>query len=284
MIIEQHDEVNVIAVLHVLWQYRYFVGAVALLCGLLTVYVALTTTHVYSAEVVLTDVSTDGMGNAGSLTGRLGGLASLAGVNLSNSGPSREAHAILRSRYLAEEFIKRNDLAGELLGGAKKQSLWFAVDLFRRTALQIRNEKDSGTTVVQIKWSDPNKVAQWVNGYVALANEVLRARALSESTRNIKYLNEQIAKTNVVDLQHVLYSLVESETKTHMLANVREEYAFTVVDPAVVPETRIWPRRTLMVLTGGSFGVLLGGLLALAYNFWRRHKSALIGAQSSSRK
>jgi uncharacterized protein involved in exopolysaccharide biosynthesis len=43
-----------------------------------------------------------------------------------------------------------------------------------------------------------------------------------------------------------------------MLANARREYAFTVVDPAVPPELRYYPRRTAMVVIGAIAGLLLG--------------------------
>jgi len=45
------------------------------------------------------------------------------------------------------------------------------------------------------------------------------------------------------------------------------------VDPGVTPERRVWPRRTLMVLSGGVLGVFLGFLLALAHSIWRRHRA-----------
>lgn len=278
VVIERHDEVNVVVLLQVLWRHRYFVAAIGIVSGLIAVYLAMTATHVYRAEVVLTEVSTGGMDGGSSLTSRLGGLASLAGLNIAGGEGAREAHAVLRSRHLAEEFIKRYDLIEDLAGNSARQTLWFAVDRFRQNVLQIRDEKNKGTTVVEIKWSNPQQAAQWANDYVALVNETLRTRALNESSRNIKYLNEQIAKTNVVELQRVLYSLVESETKTHMLANARAEYAFTVVDPAVTPESRIWPRRTLMVLTGSFLGLFFGAFLALAYDFWRRNRNAWIDA------
>jgi uncharacterized protein involved in exopolysaccharide biosynthesis len=152
-------------------------------------------------------------------------------------------------------------------------SLWFAVNAFREKVLAIVDDDDRGTTTIEMKWTDPKLTARWANEFVALANQLIRTRALDESSRNIKYLNDQIAKTNVVEIQRVMYNLIENETKTHMLANGRQEYAFTVVDPAVVPERRIWPRRTLMVLTGGVLGVVLGVILALAHDFWSRYRT-----------
>jgi uncharacterized protein involved in exopolysaccharide biosynthesis len=67
-------------------------------------------------------------------------------------------------------------------------------------------------------------------------------------------------------LRRVIYNLIENETKTLMLANAREEYAFAVVDPAVPPELRISPRRRVMVLVGLMLGLVLGTLAAFALN------------------
>ncbi len=275
LVSDRRDEINVISLLEVAWRYRVFIALVALIAVLIGVYAALTTRPVYSAEVVVTEVENDNMGGAGSLAGRFGGLASLAGITLAGNGPSREAQAVLNSRYLAQEFIRRNALAPQLTKKAKTQSLWFAVQRFRDKVLKITQEKEKGTTSVAIKWDNPNAAARWANDYVALANEIVRTRALDDSSRNIRYLKEQIPKTDVVEIQRALYGLVENETKVNMLASTRKEYAFTVVDPAVAPEERVWPRRALIVVSGGFLGGVLGVLLALAHNMWRRHRNGL---------
>jgi uncharacterized protein involved in exopolysaccharide biosynthesis len=268
------DQVDVVALLRVVWRYKYFIAVVAAVCVLAAVAIALTTTHIYRAEVVVTEARDDGIGSASSLANQLGGLASIAGINLSKGGPGHESQAVLRSNHLVEEFVRRNGLVAEFAGrSAQPQTLWFAVRQFRESVLSIREDEDNGTTTIGIEWTDPTLVARWANEFIALANEIIRTRALDESSRNIKYLNDQIAKTDAVEVQRVLYNLVESETKTHMLANVRQEYAFTVVDPAVVPEMRIWPRRTLMVLTGGVLGIFLGVILAFAHNMWSRYRA-----------
>jgi LPS O-antigen subunit length determinant protein (WzzB/FepE family) len=116
--------------------------------------------------------------------------------------------------------------------------------------------------------------ARWANAFVALANELVRTKAREDSQRNVDYLNEQVAKTNVVELRRVLYNLIESETKTLMLANARIEYAFTVVDPAVVPAVRVSPKRTLIVLTGFAIGFMLGVFVVWIRNKFQRKRAA----------
>lgn len=272
--IHSSDEVDVVALLAVVWRYKFFIALVAGVCGLVAVYLALTATPVFRAQVVVTQASDEGVSGASSLMSRFGGLASIAGLDLSNDGLGYEAQAILRSRRLAQEFISRNELTGVLLpNNSKASSLWFAVRSFRESVIEILDDDDNGTTTIAISWSDPEVAARWANDYVALANEIIRTRALEDANRNIRFLTEQISKTDVVEVQRVMYSIIESETKTQMLANAREEYAFAVVDPAVAPEQRVWPRRTLMVLTGTVIGILIGLMLAFAHNAWSVYRT-----------
>lgn len=250
---------------HVVWKYKYLVIAIAGVCALLAVYVALTAKEIYRAEVVVVEARDAGATGAASLMSKLGGLASIAGVGLTDAdATTRESQAVLQSRRLVEEFIKRNDLVGQILPkGTQASTLWFAVKKFQENILSIREDARKGMTIVSIEWTDPATAAAWANGIVALANELIRTRALDDSKRNIAYLNSEIAHTNVVEVQRVMYGLIESETKTLMLANGRIEYAFTVVDPAVSPELRVSPRRTIIVLTGIVLGFFFGAIIAL---------------------
>jgi uncharacterized protein involved in exopolysaccharide biosynthesis len=145
--------------------------------------------------------------------------------------------------------------------------LWIGVEIFKRGSLEIHNDKLKGTTTISVYWTDPAVAARWANGFVALANDLVRTKAREDAQRNVDYLNDQVAKTNSLELRRILYNLIESETKTLMLANARIEYAFTVVDPAVVPAVRVSPKRTLMVASGLLIGLVIGVLTA-----WIRNK------------
>jgi hypothetical protein len=107
---------------------------------------------------------------------------------------------------------------------------------------------------------------------VALANELIRTRVLEESSRNIGYLNRQLARTSELELRQVMYGIIESETKTLMLASGRAEYAFQIVDPAVPPEIRVRPHPALMVLVGTSLGTLIGIVAAFVLDGLRRRR------------
>jgi uncharacterized protein involved in exopolysaccharide biosynthesis len=273
------DELDIYRLIQLIWMRRWLVITLTALFVVGAVVLALRTEPVYRAQIVVTEVRESGSmgGVAGTLLAQFGGLANLAGLNIgSGDAANRNNSALLKSRYLAEEFVRRYELADELFRKARvKPTLWRAVEAFRGGVMTISEDIRQSKLTVAVEWTDPALAARWANDYVALANEIVRTRALDEATRNIAYLNTQIAQTRVLELQKVMYLLVQNEMKTLMLANARSDYAFAVVDPAVVPELRVRPARTLMVLTGGVMGFVFSVIIVLALYFFRREKFRL---------
>jgi uncharacterized protein involved in exopolysaccharide biosynthesis len=267
------SEINVVSLFWIVWGQKYLVLAISFVCGVLMAIYALTAVPIYRAQVTVTEVHDTGLGS-GSLMGQLGGLASIAGLNLNPNGPDAERAAVLASRGLIDAFIKRYKLAPLINGDSKLNTDWFAVERFRKNVFDLHEDKIKDTTTITIDWNDPAVAARWANDFVGLANELLRGRAIEESTRNIEYLNKQLKQTSEVEIQAAMYGLVEDETKSLMLANSRKEYAFTIVDPAVAAEVRYSPKRTLLVISGLFIGGIIGSLVALARNALRSRPSA----------
>lgn len=269
--INQNDEIDLIAVMRVLWEFKFVVIISIFFFVVGSIYVALTATSIFRADVVVAKVSDSNMSGAAALANSFGGLGSLMGVSFGQDGPGRQAQAVLESRRLAEEFVIRNDLLGAFSsGGGDQPTLWQGVKQFRELVLTIHVDDSEGLVTVSIDWPDPEVAALWANHYVALANELIRSHARDELERNIEYLNKKIEETDVVQLERVMYSLLETETKTLMLANARAEYAFTVIDPAVPPELRSSPKRKLIVLSGGALGLFFGVAAVFAFSIYRR--------------
>ena len=246
---------------------KYLILTCTIVCGGICLAIGFATTPIFRAETVITAVRNGLSGQMGGQLGGLANIASLAGVNLdSGSSSDREAKAVLESRSLVQEFISKNNLINVLLpGAAKPPTIWLAVKYFKEGVLIIREDKHTGLVTIDVDWEDPAVAAKWANGFVALANERLRARAIDEATRNIAFLNAQIPQTSVVEVQRAIYNLIESETKTLMLANVRKEFAFTVIDSAVPPERKNRPHRSLYLL----FGLFLGFGVGVVAAYWR---------------
>ena len=79
----------------------------------------------------------------------------------------------------------------------------------------------------------------WVDWLVEDINTDMKIRDKEEAERSIKYLQSQIANTNIVEQKTLLYQLIEEQAKTLMFAEVRDEYVFKTIDPALVPELKV---------------------------------------------
>lgn len=241
--------------------YRYLISIVSAVAMVLSLGIAFTLKPLYRAEVVLSPVSA----NASGLSGQIGGLASLAGLNLGEAGgESKERMAILKSRVLIAKFIEHEKLLPLLFpeGDARRTS-WFGVRKFQRQILGIKEDLRSGLITVTIEWPDPVRAASLANGFVAMANETIRLHDAENAERNIAFLTRKLQETSILAVQRDLYDLIEADTKTLMLASTRDDYAFAIVDPAVVPEQKAKPARALIVGLGGLFGMAIGVVAAV---------------------
>ena len=63
--------------------------------------------------------------------------------------------------------------------------------------------------------------------------------------------------------------MIEEQAKVIMLAEVREEYVFKTIDPAIIPELKFKPKRALVCLLITFLGGVLSVLIVLVRYFTR---------------
>jgi LPS O-antigen subunit length determinant protein (WzzB/FepE family) len=89
----------------------------------------------------------------------------------------------------------------------------------------------------------------------------MQARQIAKVTNNINYLQAQIQKTTIAEMQEVFYTIIEEQIKSKMLAEASPDYAFLAVSPSMVPEQKSQPKRALICI----LGTLLGGMLSVLW-------------------
>jgi uncharacterized protein involved in exopolysaccharide biosynthesis len=236
---------------------------------------------VYRAEVLLAPAEDDKGGLSG-LEQQYGGLAALAGVNVNAGSSSKEeAIAVIKSRVFLLKFIEDEKLISKLFYKNwdakqknwinKKPSKWDAYKLFSERILKINEGKNSSLILLAVEWYDRVQAAEWANKLVHRINMHMRQRAIDEAEKSITYLNQELAKTKIVELQGAIFRLIENQIQNVMLANVRDEFSFKSIDPAVVPEEDdyVKPKRLLIILFGVFIGIILGITLSFFRNYLR---------------
>lgn len=277
------EEVSLRQFLLFLGRSRWIVLIGALTCGVAAAVASWVVTPEYTASTELMAVSNRtgslGLGNLGGSAAQLSGLASLVGVNLHGGSSTKTlALATLQSEILTDTYIKAHNLLPILYAkywDAKKNewklgdseripTLWKANRLFKRKIRSIDNDLKTGVITLSIRWKNPYQAAQWANGLVKLTNDYLRQKAINEAQRRIAFLNREAQRTNVVEIKNAIYSLMESEIKSEMVAKGRAQYALQIVDPAVPPQEKSFPKPILWIVGGvlaGIFFALLAGVL-----------------------
>jgi len=297
------DEIDLRELFGVLWAGKIKIIAITAVFAIASIIYALSVPNQYKATALLAPAQSDGGGLSGAL-GQLGGLASLAGVSL-GGGESSEgqiAQEIMKSWSYIEGFIADNDLAVEVYaaegwskgsnelqidadlydtetktwlaennntGEVGPPSSWKLFESFSKR-LAVSEDKKSGLVSVSFEYYSPLIAKQWVDMYVESINRFMQQRQVDKVTRNIAYLQEQIGKTSIAEMQDVFYSIIEEQTKSKMLAEASPDYAFVAVGPSMVPEQKSQPKRALICILGTLLGGMLSVLLVLVMHYARK--------------
>jgi uncharacterized protein involved in exopolysaccharide biosynthesis len=288
-LVDDSPELTLKELLALLRRRAVLVACFAVFCVAATGIFAWLSPPKYRAEIVVSPVASTGGGGQlsglGSVLSQVGGLASLAGLGgASGDTHKAESLAVLKSEALTEKYIGDNHLLTILYAGKwdaqhkrwnesdprKIPSLWKANLYFEKDVRTISLDTKTGLVTLTIVWSDPNLAATWANGLVKLTNEYLRAKAIDESERNIAYLNEQAAKTDVLPVKQAIYAILQSEINKEMLARGSEEYAFKILDPAAAPEVPFSPRPKLWMFFALIGSLVFSVIAAYVYLAWQR--------------
>jgi uncharacterized protein involved in exopolysaccharide biosynthesis len=273
-------EIDLFELVATLWAGRWIIVLVSGLFALCGAAYALLATEWYESKVVLVHVDTKSLPSG---FAQLGGLASLAGINLAVESNEQTPLAVLKSKDLARDFITQEMLLPVFFAekwdseakkwksaDPKKQpDLRDGVKYFDENVREVSEDKKTGLVTLSITWKDPAQSATWANLLVAQVNERLRQQALQEAEHNIEYLQNEMAATNIPSLQRAIGSVLESEMQKLLFARGRDEFAFKVIDKAVPPKERIRPRRTIIV----AFALMLGGALSCVIVLFRRPRT-----------
>ncbi|MDX8380544.1 MAG: Wzz/FepE/Etk N-terminal domain-containing protein [Ghiorsea sp.] len=258
----EEDEIDLLEYWNVIWKKKFLIVGISLISAIVSAGISLTMPNIYRAEALLAPAGgEESKGGLSSMLGGLGGIASLAGVSLGGGGSVDVNLAVLKSREFLWGFVKDEKLMPILFeddwdaetkqwfeGDPEKQpTLWDAWRVMTDIIL-TSVDKDSGLVHLSLDWKDPELAALWVTGLVERLNGHLRKQAVVQSEEKLKYLNDELMKTKIEENRNALFSLISNEQKQAMLANTQQDFAFRTIDPAVVPDEKIKPERSIIVI------------------------------------
>jgi len=268
------------------------------------VFVSLSMPNVYKSMATLTANETSG--KAGGLGGALGSVSALAGLNLGGGGEKKSVIAIelMKSRQFFSEFAHKHQLKLPLMAASGwdpltnqltfdpniydvKTKTWVRPPVGLRSSepsdqevfeafgrlFSVSQDKLTNVVTVSFEFVSPTLAQQWLAAYIDEVNQQMRARDVAEAESSIAFISEKIRETTLNEVRQVLYSMLEEHHKTLVIANVKPDYVFKMIDPPAVPDIKAGPARSLIVLAALLLGLLVFVLGILAVVLWRNSRA-----------
>ena len=282
---ERGDELDLMQLWKVLVKYKLLIIVFTTLTTLGATYYALTLPTIYKTEVLMIPVSGGGV-SGGGLSNRLGGLADMAGVSLGGSSAGAEGEQVLarlKTRSFLTKHIKEKNLKPILFADQwdRVEKKWIDKEPSDRDSAELLKNmieagshprSKAGLASLSIEWKNPhnpNKIADIANNLVSSINSHAKDRAILEARDSISFLEKELEQTSIVNSQTILYSLIEQQMGKIMMANIRDEFVFKVIDPAVNPKHAETKPILMVIFIGIILGIFLASFLAISANYFK---------------
>ena len=292
------DEINLLDYWRVIWKRRKLIGYIVLAAVVLTAVYSLTMTNVYQAKAVITPVaSRDGSGSSSvaSMMAQQFGIIQAGpapGTEIFNLLKSNVVRERMLEKYQLMPVLfpekwdpkrkqwKKGDggwgfslnplaligVARKLVGPedvvAKKKDPsvpdeWDGIRMLTNIIAVTQNLKEN-TITISVDFRDPEMAATIAKNLMDTLVDYIAAEAKRVSSINRKYLEAQLAENTDPFIKQKIYMLIAQQIETVTMAEIKENFAFKVIDPPKAPDRKIKPKRAQMVMLSFVVALFIG--------------------------
>ncbi len=284
----------------------YVIGFITFLIASVTSIVALSLQEIYRSEALLqiSDSSLSSSSSSASISSNAMGLASLAGLNLDTSSGSFNSKnpAYVTAKITSRSFfdhlasfpgVLENVFAHESFDFGSKNII-YDENIFNsktnewvRIPAGLRKSKPSSLEAHEVFLSDLTISVDKKTQFIYLSydhsspffakqilelifreiNSLQKEQDLIQSTKELDYLTNLQSTNKLLYVEQSLSNLILKIINEQMLASVNDEYLVEYIDEPFIAESRIFPRRTSLVLSVTAVGFVITILSMLIFNF-----------------
>ena len=294
----ENNDLDLREIFKALWMGKYTVVSVTALFIIVSVIYSLSLPNIYHSRAILSPVGESSGNGMSQVMKNMGGLASLAGVNLpSGDSGSKTLQAIEKLNTLS--FFENNILPNIHLPDLMAIDSWNAkaneiiydpeiydevtktwtreysypetlipsaqesFDVFGAENLDVFQDIDTGFVSITVKHQSPYVAQSWAELIVSQLNYFFRAKSKLEAEAAMDYLNMQMAQTSFSEIKLVIAQLLQQKMQQLTLIEASDFYVFEYIDPPAVMENKSEPSRAAICIIGAILGGLLGCLIAV---------------------
>lgn len=313
----EDDEINLLEYWQVIYNHRRLIGYIVAGIVVATVIVSLLLTNIYQGRAVIMPVSSQkegqGTSSLGAMMAQQVGIMPPSGVqgaeivNLLKSNIVREKFinsnnllpVLFEESWDAEKQdwkrggIKLNPLfwIGKGIGAVtgfihekpaslKKDTdvpdIWDGLRKIEDIVKVKHNIKENIITVT-VDFKDPQIAATMTSQLLTTLVDHMSDEAKRVAKTNKDYLEDQLAKNTDPFIKQKIYALIATQIETIMMAEIKENFAFKIIDPPKVPDRKIKPKRALMVVLSLVVGLFLAVFVVFFMEYLKKIKARSSG-------
>jgi LPS O-antigen subunit length determinant protein (WzzB/FepE family) len=295
------DEIDLRELFHVLWGRIFYIGAITSIFSLISIMYALMLPNIFQSQATMMPMEGDA-GMQGML-GQYSGMASLAGISLPSESSSKAQEAIARIKsfeFFSNYFLPQiklenlmgvkqwNQASNTLIYDASafnsesnqwvrkvsppKSSIPSSQEAYKRyqKIMSIVEDKKTSFITLSVEHESPFVAQQWVEIIMDQIDQVMRDQDRQTAKKSIEYLNTLAPTVNYEEIKQALSSLQQEQMKQLMMVEANDNYIFKVLDSPIVPEVKVKPKRSLIVILGSFLGVMLSVLGVLVSHYTKK--------------
>lgn len=268
------DEFSILDVFKAFKKYFYFFYIFVPLGFILAFITSSLLTPLYSSDILVANNND----TEESSSSALGGLASLAGIQLPQSNnKSISSLAMLNSRTFLKSFIEEYELKPNLfpdqwLVEAKRWSDKEPSDIAAigelKKILDIK-KIEGGLVEIGVTSYDPKLSESVANNIIFYFNNYMRKDAIEESEQLIKFLEKEIANSSLSEIRNRIFALIKENIAEKSLANVRQEFVYKIIDKAYESNSPSFPNKLQISFIGIFLGLFIAAFTSAFLYFYR---------------
>lgn len=139
--------------------------------------------------------------------------------------------------------------------------------------VKVNNNAKDNTISVSIEYYDPEMAAKMVDYILTALNDHMRGESKRVAQANRKFLEEQLGMTADPLIRQKIYSLIASQIETAMMSELKENFAFKVIDPPRVSDVKIKPNRSQMFMLSFVAALFAGVFVAFFLEYINKVRS-----------
>ena len=259
---EYRSEINLLDYINILARHKNLIIITVAITVVATAIISFLSPKIYEAKAVIMPVAQSQEPSG------MSAVALQFGITTNQTSNTSELFSLLQSNILMERVIIKNNLIpvffGEEAKGKKENELiWDGIRYLKNSIYKVRDNKRDGIIELSVEFKDPEMSASILTGILAELTDYMSSEAKRVADTNKNYLESLIDKNSDPLIKQKIYALIARQIEVSMMAEVKENFAFKILDPPKIPDRKMRPHISMNIML--SFIISLVGGICLAF-------------------